>query len=58
MSTEAAILGTPSIEFDEYFYEIEQMNELEKTYKLVHCFRTSDEENFFRKYLNYQLRLE
>ena len=49
MSTEAAILGTPSIEFDEYFYEIEQMNELEKTYKLVHCFRVSDEENFLKK---------
>ena len=49
MSTEAAILGTPSIEFDEYFYEIDQMIELEKIYKLVHCFRTSDEKGFLDK---------
>ena len=55
MSTEAAVLGTPSIEFDEYFYEIEQMIELEKKYKLVHCFRTSEEEGFLKKILELTL---
>ncbi len=49
MSTEAAILGTPSIEFDEYFHEIDQMIELEKKYKLIHCFRTNNQEEFFNK---------
>tara|TARA_Y100000748_G_scaffold195482_1_gene163709 strand:- start:5863 stop:6981 length:1119 start_codon:yes stop_codon:yes gene_type:complete len=49
MSTEAAILGTPSIEFDEYFYEIDQMIELQEKYNLVHCFRTSDEKGFLDK---------
>ena len=49
MSAEAAMLGTPSVEFDEYFYEIEQMIELEKKYKLVHCFRTSEEKGFLNK---------
>ena len=49
MSTEAAILGTPSIEFDEYFHEIDQMIELEKKYKLINCFRTNDERGFLNK---------
>jgi len=49
MSTEAAVLGTPSIEFDEYFYEIEQMIELEKKYGLIHCFRTNEEAKFLDK---------
>jgi uncharacterized protein len=49
MSTEAAVLGTPSIEFDEYFYEIEQMIELEQKYGLIHCFRTDQEEEFLKK---------
>jgi uncharacterized protein len=49
MSTEAAILGTPSIEFDEYFYEIEQMIELEKKYGLIHCFRTNQQKEFLEK---------
>jgi len=43
MSVEAAVLGTPSIEFDEYFYEIEQMLEIEKKYQLIHCFRVNQE---------------
>lgn len=43
MSTEAAVLGTPSVEFDEYFYEIEQMIELEQKYNLIHCFRTNQQ---------------
>ena len=49
MSTEAAVLGTPSVEFDDYFYEIEQMIELEKKYNLIHCFRTTQEDNFLSK---------
>jgi predicted glycosyltransferase len=49
MSTEAAVLGTPSIEFDEYFYEIDQMIELEVKYGLVHCFRTNQQKEFFEK---------
>ena len=49
MSTEAAVLGTPSVEFDEYFYEIDQMIELEEKYGLIHCFRTSQEKEFFDK---------
>lgn len=49
MSTEAAVLGTPSIEFDEYFYEIEQMIELEKKYNLIHCFRTNQEDDMLKK---------
>lgn len=49
MSTEAAVLGTPSVEFDEYFYEIEQMAELENKYKLIHCFRTNQQEEMLKK---------
>jgi len=49
MSTEAAVLGTPSIEFDDYFYEIEQMIELEKKYELIHCFRTTEKEQMINK---------
>lgn len=43
MSTEAAVLGTPSVEFDEYFYEIEQMLELQNKYQLIHCFRSNQQ---------------
>lgn len=49
MSTEAAVLGTPSVEFDEYFYEIEQMIELEKKYGLINCFRTNQQKEFLGK---------
>jgi uncharacterized protein len=49
MSTEAAVLGTPSVEFDEYFYEIEQMIELEKKYELINCYRTNEKEKFLNK---------
>ncbi|MDG1901160.1 MAG: hypothetical protein P8I80_02920 [Bacteroidales bacterium] len=49
MCTEAAVLGTPSVEFDEYFYEIEQMIELEKKYGLINCFRTNQSEEFLDK---------
>jgi uncharacterized protein len=46
MSTEAAVLGTPSIEFDDYFHEIDQMLELQNKYELIHCFRTNEKEQF------------
>ncbi|MCK9625404.1 MAG: hypothetical protein M0R23_02940 [Bacteroidales bacterium] len=49
MSTEAAVLGTPSIEFDEYFYEIEQMKELEYKYGLIHCFKTNQQIEMIQK---------
>ena len=49
MSSEAALLGTPSIEYDDYFHEIEQMIELQEKYKLIHCFRTKDDRAFLRK---------
>ena len=49
MSCEAAVLGTPSVEFDDYFHEIKQMIELQEKYKLIHCFRTSEEEDFLNK---------
>lgn len=49
MSSEAAVLGTPSVEFDEYFYEIEQMVELEEKYGLINCFRTNQGEAFLEK---------
>ncbi len=49
MSTEAAVLGTPSIEFDEYFYEIDQMLELQNKYQLIHCFRTNEEQQMLNK---------
>jgi len=49
MSSEAAFLGTPSVEYDDYFHEIEQMIELQKKYKLIHCFRTKDDRAFLKK---------
>ncbi|MCA0430156.1 MAG: hypothetical protein LCH32_06595 [Bacteroidetes bacterium] len=49
MCTEAAVLGTPAVEFDEYFYEIEQMLEIENKYQLIHCFRTNQAEDFLKK---------
>ncbi len=49
MCTEAAVLGTPAVEFDEYFYEIEQMLELQNKYKLVHCYRTHEKNDMLTK---------
>lgn len=46
MCTEAVVLGTPAVEFDEYFFEIEQMLEIERKYGLLHCFRTNQEGEF------------
>lgn len=47
MSTEAAVLGTPSVEFDEYFWEIEQMMEIAEKYNLIHLFRVTEKEQFY-----------
>jgi predicted glycosyltransferase len=49
MCTESAVLGVPTVEFDEYFYEIEQMLELEKKYDLISCFRTNETEKCLMK---------
>ncbi len=49
MTSEAAYLGTPSIEFDDYFHEIDQMLELQNKYGLIHCFRTYQEKEFIHK---------
>jgi hypothetical protein len=49
MAAEAAVLGTPAVEFDEYFPRIRQMAELEGKYGLVHCFRTNQAEEFLGK---------
>lgn len=49
MCTEAAVLGTHSVEFDEYFYEIEQMLELQNKYEMISCFRTHQVEDFLSK---------
>ncbi len=49
MGSEAAVLGTPSIEFDDYFEEIEQMQKLEHVYGLNLCIKTSEPEELFRK---------
>lgn len=43
MCSETAVLGTPSIEYDNYFNEIEQMIQLKDDYKLVACFEPPDE---------------
>ncbi len=49
MCTESAVLGIPTVEFDEYFFEIEQMTELEKKYGLINCFRTTEAKQCLQK---------
>jgi len=49
MCSEAAVLGTPSVEFDDYFEEIEQMQELEDKYGLTFGMKISNPENMFKK---------
>lgn len=39
MSTEAALLGTPVVEYDDYWFEMEQMLELEYKYGLIFLYR-------------------
>ncbi len=43
MCSEAAVLGTPSIEYDNYFKEIEQMIQLKDDYELITCIEPPDE---------------
>jgi uncharacterized protein len=43
MCSEAAILGIPSIEYDNYFNEIEQMIQLKDEYNLITCIEPPNE---------------
>ena len=49
MSSETAVLRTPSVEYDEYYYEINQMLELQDKYNLIHSFRTNERDQLFLK---------
>lgn len=49
MCAEAAVLGTPSVEFDNYWEDIEQMIELNKKYALTCGFKPTETEAFFQK---------
>lgn len=49
MSAEACVLGTPSIEYDTYFDEIEQMQELQVRYGLSFGIRPPDEKALLEK---------
>jgi len=61
MCTEAAVLGTPSIDFDDWWEECEQMTELIENYKLVYGVRTNDPEgllNVIKQLVNKGNKLE
>jgi predicted glycosyltransferase len=49
MAAEAAILGTPSIRFNDFVGELSYLEELEHTYGLTYGIKTSEEENLYRK---------
>ena len=49
MCTEAAVLGTPSVELDNYWEDIEQMIELKEKYALTFGFKPMEIEAFFHK---------
>lgn len=49
MAAEAAVLGTPSIRFNDFVGEIGYLEELENTYQLTFGIMTSDRENLFKK---------
>lgn len=49
MCSEAAVLGTPSVEFDDYFEKIEQMIELDRKYGLTFGIRPTAPEALFKK---------
>ena len=49
MGSEAAVLGTPSIEYDNYFGEIYQMQEIQQKYGLNFCVKTSEPEALYEK---------
>jgi predicted glycosyltransferase len=42
MCAEAALLGTPVVEYDDYWFEMEQMLELQYKYKLINLFQPPD----------------
>lgn len=39
MCTEAALLGTPVVEYDDYWFEMEQMLELQYKYKIINLYQ-------------------
>ena len=49
MAAEAAVLGTPSIRFNDFVGEIAYLEELEHKYQLTFGIRTSDREKLFAK---------
>lgn len=49
MAAEAAVLGTPSIRFNDFVGEIGYLEELEHKYQLTFGIRTSDREKLFSK---------
>jgi predicted glycosyltransferase len=49
MAAEAAVLGTPSIRFNDFVGEISYLEELEHKYQLTFGIRTSDQEKLFEK---------
>lgn len=49
MCAEAAVLGVPSIEIDDWFADFGQYKELNEKYGLVFGFKPEDEENIFIK---------
>ncbi|MEP7168403.1 MAG: DUF354 domain-containing protein [Bacteroidota bacterium] len=49
MAAEAAVLGTPSIRFNDFAGQINYLEELEHKYKLTFGIKTSDREKLFNK---------
>ena len=49
MAAEAAVLGTPSIRFNDFVGKIGYLEELERRYELTFGFRTSEREPFLGK---------
>lgn len=49
MAAEAAVLGTPSLRYNDFAGEISYLEELEKKYELTYGFRTKDSNALFSK---------
>jgi len=49
MCVEAALLGTPVVEYDDYWFEMEQLMELQHKYKLINLFQPPDLQPMFEK---------
>ena len=49
MAAEAAVLGTPSIRFNDFVGEISYLEELEHKYQLTFGIRSHDKEKLFEK---------